>query len=212
MMLRLILLLANVIVALNKKVDALESFGWAARSLKFRADAYSAMAEISLQNQDWENASRYARNALDFNRFHMGARVVLTVAARASGNTVAAIRQIGGIRALDPLNHFAKMEQFLISKLEGDKQAVLNSHRSELNYQTYLELAILYFNLGRNDDAISVLELAPQHPLVDLWWSYLMDTKDPEKSGQYLARIADLSPSLVFPYRPETLKSTGVGD
>ncbi|MBK8505865.1 MAG: hypothetical protein IPL46_28945 [Saprospiraceae bacterium] len=153
----------NCYMALNMKVDALESFGWAARSLKFRADAYSAMAEISLQKQDWENASRYARNSLDFNRFHMGARVVLTIAARASGNTVAAISQIGAIRALDPLNHFAKMEQFLISKLEGDKQAVLNSHRSELNYQTYLELAILYFNLGRNDDALAVLELAPQH-------------------------------------------------
>ncbi|MBK8505864.1 MAG: hypothetical protein IPL46_28940 [Saprospiraceae bacterium] len=30
--------------------------------------------------------------------------------------------------------------------------------------------------------------------------------KDPEKPAQYLDRLADLSPNLVFPYRPETLK------
>ncbi len=196
----------KIYTALDQKINALECFGWAARSLKYRADAYAAMAEIHLKNNELENATRYARNALDFNRFHFGARIVLTVASRVSGNTVAAIRQISGIRALDPLNHFAKMEQFLISKLEGDKQAFLDSHRSELTYQTFLELAILYYNLGRNEDAVAVLDLAPQHALIDLWWSYLMQEKDPEHSAQYLSEVTDLSSEMVFPYRPETIK------
>lgn len=199
-------LAGNIYRALEKDIDALECYGWAARSLKYRADAYAAMAEIQLKNGAAEEASRYARNALDFNRFHIVARMVLIAAARISGNTVAAIRQIGGLRALDPLNHFAKMEQYLISKLDGDKQAVLESHRSELPHQTYLELAIRYFTLGLKEDAIAVLELAPQHPLIDLWWSYLMNDKDERKSAAYLQAISDQPAELVFPYRAETLK------
>lgn len=187
--------------AIDDKVNALECFGWAARSLQFRADANAAMAEIFLRHNNLDNAARHARQALDYNRFHMGARTVLTIASRLSKNNIAAVQQISAIRSIDPLNHFAKMEQFLISKSEGDKKAFIESQRSELAYQTYLELAIQYVNLGRDEDALAVLELAPQHPLVDLWWSYLKDDTE-----QYLTGVIEQPADLVFPYRVETLK------
>lgn len=187
--------------AMDDRINALECFGWAARSLQFRGDANAAMAEIFFKDNDLENASRHARHALDYNRFHIGARQILAAAARLTGKNVAAVHQISAIRAIDPLNHFAKMEQYLISRSEGDKQAFLNSHRSELAYQTYLELAIIYEKLGRTEEAIAVLELAPRHPLIDLWWSYLK--KD---AGAYLPQVDELPAEFVFPYRMETLK------
>ncbi|MCB0688845.1 MAG: DUF5107 domain-containing protein, partial [Saprospiraceae bacterium] len=188
--------------ALDDRINALECFGWAARSLQYRADAYACMGEIFLKNNELDNASRYARNALDYNRFHMQARVVSTIASRLSGNQMAAIRQISAIRAIDPLNHFAKMEQYLISKMQGDKDAYLESNRREFRYQTFLELAINYYNLGRNDDALQVLKLAPEHPMVNLWLAYLGDNPD-----HNLMKIADAPAAFVFPYRVETLKA-----
>ena len=192
--------------AQGNSLDALECFGWAARSLKFRSDAYVAMAEIYMAEKDLDQATKYARNALDYNRYHIGARTLLAMIARLTSNVSAAISQISAIRAIDPLNHFAKMEQYLISKHEGDKKAFIESHKSELTYQTFLELAIAYHKVGRDVDAIAVLDLAPQHPLVDLWWSYLSFNQDSTLALDYLIDQQNLSPDLVFPYRAETLE------
>ncbi|NND31394.1 MAG: hypothetical protein HKN76_02300, partial [Saprospiraceae bacterium] len=77
---------------------------------------------------------------------------------------------------------------------------------SELAYQTYLELAIDYYKIGRRDDAVAVLDLAPQHPIVDVWWSFLKFSQDSTIALEYVLNQEDLSPDLVFPYRLETLK------
>ncbi|MDH3648437.1 MAG: DUF5107 domain-containing protein [Saprospiraceae bacterium] len=185
--------------------DALECYGWAARSTMYRADAYARIANIYLRRLAYDQAQRYARNALDFNRFHLGARQILAVLARARGNTISAVQQLATMLTIDPLNHFAHFEQFLISPSEAMRDKVQKSHRSEFPYQTYLELAISYYRMGRGEDALVVLDLAPQHPLVDLWWSYVQrDTLDPTESN-YFTQLSSLPVERVFPYRTETL-------
>jgi hypothetical protein len=131
--------------------------------------------------------------------------MVLTIAARLSGNVSAAVAQISTLRAIDLLNHFAKMEQYLISKHEGDKQAFLASHQSEIKYQTFLELAIAYNNLGRKEEALSVLALAPSQPLIYLWQAYVTRDIDASNSDKYLKVASELPAEQVFPYRTETL-------
>jgi tetratricopeptide (TPR) repeat protein len=70
-----------------------------------------------------------------------------------------------------------------------------------LAYQTYLELAIDYFNKGEKTASIKVLEAAPSHAIIDLWWCYIQQ----DTGSKYLKEIGVKSPELVFPYRRETL-------
>ncbi len=197
---------AAIYRGLGDHLNALECLGWAARSLAFKADAYAQMAEIYFIQDRYAQANRYARNALDFNRFHMGARQLLALIGRVTGNAYAAARQRDAIRTLDPLNHFVFMEGFLTSGAEADKKAVAASHRSELSYQTMLELALYYHAVGRDQDALEVLHLAPEHPLIDLWIAYLIKDTPGGDAQDYLAKVETASPDLIFPYRQETFK------
>ncbi len=195
----------KIYTALHKNTDALECFGWAAHSLKYRADAYCAMGELYLKSGNISLANKYARNALDFNRFHIGARYVLTIASRLNQNDMAAIRQIATIRGIDPLNHFAKMEQFLLTSHQGDKNAFLSSHRNELKYQTFLELASVYLRLGQDSAALEVLQLAPEHALISLWMAALQKDLKGAYQQDHFNKFIDAPPHFVFPYRIETL-------
>ncbi len=186
-------------------LDALEAYGWAARSLQFRADGYARMSEVYLKIGELQNAVNYARNALDFNRFHIGARSVLTIASRISGNQMAAVRQIETLMAIDPLNHLGGMEQFLLSRSPEDSLAAVGSHRSELAYQTFLELTMHYLRLERRDEALKVLEMAPDHPLINLWMSYLHSDHHPSISQRMLNKAVMEAPDWVFPYRRESV-------
>ncbi len=191
--------------ALGDHLNALECLGWAARSLAFRAESYANIAEIYLAEKDLAKASQYARNALDYNRFHFRARQVLAVVARLRKNQMSVLRQHEALSTIDPLNHFVPMERYFFSKEETDKKAAVNSHRSELPFQTMIELAANYYRLGLFEDALEVLDLAPQNALVDLWWIYLSKKLGHEEYITYLADLSSLDPTFIFPFRRETL-------
>ena len=68
-------------------------------------------------------------------------------------------------------------------------------------YQTYLELCMIYYDLGQKDDALEVLDKAPAHPLITIWKAYLKD------DASLLNEVAAASPAFVFPYRTETVSA-----
>lgn len=180
-------------------INALETLGWAARAMEFRSAAYAQMAGIELQRHDLAMAEHYANQSLDYNRFNFNALHVLAIIYRLSGETESAVRTIETILALDPLDHFAGFERFRIHPSSENLSIFKSGIKNEFQYQTYLELAIGYFDLGLTVDALAVLENAPQHPLVSLWKAYLYS--DPSK----LNSVIEQSPALVFPYRNETI-------
>ena len=184
-------------------LNAKESLGWAARSMTHRSAAYAQIAEIALIEEDLQRALSYSDKSLDFNRYNLNALSVQAVVMRLMGNNVKANEILDRITEIDPLNHFAFFEQHLLSQSEESLKAFKERHRSELPYQTYLELALSYHHLGRNDEAIDVLDKAPQHPVIDLWWTYLKK----DASSPYFKGIENLSPEFVFPFRRETLKA-----
>ena len=190
---------------LGQEVDALEAYGWAARSMEYRSSGYALMAEIYLKKGEIQDAVNYARNAIDYNRFHVGARNVLTIAARMVGNVAAADRQIQTLLAIDPLNHFGIMEQYLLGKAPEDSLAVLAAHRSEMPYQTFLELALTYHKVGRDKDALKVLQMAPSHPMIVLWKAFLLRGQSVSASNRHLQDVQNMDAAFVFPYRPESL-------
>jgi predicted Zn-dependent protease len=180
-------------------INALETLGWAARSMEFRTAAYSQMAEIELQLENPELAEQYANQSLDFNRYNFNALKVLAILYRQKGENELANKVLANISAIDPLNHFADFERFLLHTSPENLTMFKTGIRNEFPYQTFLELAIDYQNLGQTKDALLVLENAPAHSLIVLWKAFLKG--DPTM----LDEIIKTSPAFVFPYRIETV-------
>ena len=203
-------LAGNLYLALGRRADALDSFGWASRSVAFRAAARVRLAELALEAGDMAEARRHAGLALDHDRLSIPAREVLAIAARLEGDETGASQVLAGLLELDPLNHFALAERYLAGRGEGSDAAeaatgpeavrLSASMRSEYPDQTLLELAVGYANRGRPGDAVHLLELADEvggGPVAAAWLAYLAG--DAERLG------AGVDPDFAFPYRPETL-------
>ncbi|MGW8282905.1 MAG: DUF5107 domain-containing protein, partial [Gemmatimonadota bacterium] len=199
--------LAGVLyVGLNRAADARDAFGWAARSVAYRSAAYVQLSRLMILSGNWSEAERYARLAIDYDRTSVPAWSALAVIGRRNGNRALAVEAIGELLALDPLNHFARAEQYLSGDKVSDpgtggkEVALSRSLGGEYPDQSLLELAVGYVNLGLRDDARAILALpiGPSPGAVHTAWAaYLAD--DPDLLG------GDLDPAFAFPYRPETL-------
>ena len=186
-------------LALGNTTDALESFGWAARSPEYRSAAYAQMAAIEMRLNDRLLTEHYANQALDFGRYNFNALQVLAALYRKNGEKNKAEEILKTILSADQLSHFADFEYYLLNPT-ADNLAKFNSTiTNELPYQTYLELATIYYAMGLNDDAFTVLDKAPPHPLVTIWKAYLKNDKS------MLDQAAEASSAFVFPYRAEDI-------
>jgi tetratricopeptide (TPR) repeat protein len=184
--------------AVGNQVDAMERLGWASRSPEYRSAAYVQMAGIQLQLHELTLATHYANQALSYNRFSFNALEILVIIYRQQEKVNLADSVIKTINALDPLNHFADYERYLLNPI-AENDSLFKSHiTNELPYQAFLELAIGYYNLGLKEEACRVLEKAPGNPLVALWKAFLND--DP----RMLEEVTGESPAFVFPFRTET--------
>ena len=203
-------LAGNLYLALGRRADALDSFGWASRSIGFRAAARVRLAELALDAGDMAEARRHAGLALDHDRVSIPAREVLAIAARLEGDETGASRVLAELLELDPLNHFALAERYLAARGEGSDAAqdaggpeaarLAASMRSEYPEQTLLELAVGYANRGLPGDAARLLALADEvggGSVAAAWRAFLTDDTERLRAG------AD--PAFAFPYRPETL-------
>ena len=203
-------LAGNLYHALGRRADAFDSFGWAARSVAFRAAARVRLAELALDGRDLAEARRHATLALDHDRGSIPAREVLAIASRLARDETGAARVLAELLELDPLNHFVLAERYLAARAGGseDQEAaaaaaaarLVASMRSEYPGQTLLELAVSYANRGLPGDAARLLELADEAgggPVAAAWHAFLVD--DADMLG------AEVDPDLAFPYRAETL-------
>ena len=179
-------------------INAIEALGWSARSMEYRSTAYAQMAGIELQLLNNELAEHYANQSLDFNKDNFNAMQVLAVIYRKSGRTAQADANIDLMSKLDPLNHFADFERYLLHPAAENLSRITATIKNELPYQTFLELALNYYGMGLKEEALQVLDKSPAHPLVTVWKAYLKN--DPS----LLNEVASQSPAYVFPYRTET--------
>ena len=149
-------LAGNLHRALGRVADARDAFGWAARSVAYRAAAYIQLAEIMTGAREWEEARRYAELALDFDRNSVPALQLLAINGRATGDDAAARRALARLLEIDPLHHFVRAEWWLGG---GDAAPLVAALRSEYPGQTLLELAVDYAGRGMTEDAVAVLGL-----------------------------------------------------
>jgi len=181
--------------AINRRLglfaDALDGFSWASRSLDYRSAAYTEMAEIFFLKKDFWRAKEYLNRALAAESYNLAAREIGLIMRRQEGQKEAAAKEISDILSLEPLNHLARFEAYKLNPSEATKQAFISAITNELPHETYLELAFRYKQLGLDDEAVTLLELAPPHPLVDLTMAYWLQGKDEKKSLFFLQRALE---------------------
>lgn len=194
--------------ALGKIVDAKDGFDVAAQSVEYRSAAYTELASIyftdAAKEAQMERAENYAQKALDFNQQNIEALQLLAVLHRVEGNRAQAASALSRIRALDPLSHFVRFEQYLAQPSLANQQAFTRLIRNEMPQETYLEMALWYIKQNRLDEAISLLNLAPVTPELQYWLGYLAEQRK-QSSQAYLQKALSLSPLMQFPFRPESL-------
>ena len=193
-------LAGNLYRALGMQADARDAFGWAARSVAFRASAYVQLAEVMAGAGEWDEAQRYASLAIESDRYSVPAWQLLAVAGRRTGEE--AERARSELLGIDPLHHFVLAERYLAEPTEDNRQALIGSMRSEYPGQSLLELVVGYANLGLEDDALTLLELADEvggGPVATAWRAHL------QGDGSGLAAPSGDDLAFVFPFRTETL-------
>ena len=184
---------------------ALEAFSVSARTMEYRSGSYVRMAGIKMLYQDFQGAANYARKSLDYNSNNLMAYEFLASCYRKINNPEAAKKILDQLVEIDPLNHFANFETYLWNPTADNLQIFKSAIRNELPQESYLELALQYVKVGLQDEAIKVLEQAPEYPTVYYWLAYLTKDNSKSKSREYLNKAVTHSPFLVFPFRLESI-------
>lgn len=189
---------------LGNTTQALEAYGWAARSMRYRSGDYASMAEIYIKKGNHARALEFANRSVDFNNQNINAYKVLAISHRKQQNSEEAQAALNRILELDPLNHFARFEQYQLEQSDSRLNEFTSLIRGELPHETYLELAIYYANQGFEQEAVEVLTQAPSTPMVNYWLAFLHRNTD-QDSSQYLDQAIAESPHLIFPFRLESI-------
>ncbi len=184
-------------MAQNDWINAKEHLGWAARSSAYRSSANTLLAQIHLIEKKYSDAKYYNDIALKFNCENINALSQKAILYRIMGDRDKALKTIGEVEAIDPLNHLVVYERFLLGL--NNAVAMTKAHRSEFPYQTFLELALFYHNRNLDVYAIKILEMGPKPLLNKLWLAYLNQDK------AALNTLEKESIAFVFPYRKESL-------
>ena len=179
---------------------AKSGFSIAMSSVGYRSAAAAEIARIFLREGDYSKALEYAEKAMRFNQGNLDAMETIVIAYRKTGEADIARLVLEQMARLDETSHFVRFESYLINPAEETLETFNYYIRNELPYQSYLDLAVRYYNLGCNDEALKVLKLAPKQPLVGLWLAFLED-ENMEDQVEYLLAS---DPLFVFPYRVET--------
>jgi lipopolysaccharide biosynthesis regulator YciM len=185
---------------LKNFTDAKDGFDIASQDVGYRSAAFSRLAKLYLVQKDNDKAIAYAQKSLLYNTINLESMQVLAVAYRYQNNSEKAKPLLEKMLDVDPLNHFALMEQSLWQNDDNSKEIFINSIKSEIPEQQFLELAAWYFTAADTLTALKVLQGSPQTSEVLYWLSYLK--KDPSLAAKALQNQDVL---FLPPFREETL-------
>ncbi|WP_289007260.1 DUF5107 domain-containing protein [uncultured Parabacteroides sp.] len=196
-------------MALGNHTDAKDGFSVASYSPGVRSAAYEKLAEMYLMDRNWAKAEHYALRSKEFNQMNLSADHVLMVVYRKTNQPEKAKALIDPLLEDLPLYHAARFEQLYQGEGSGhpidDLQSLI---RNELPFETYMELAEWYESVGCTEEALSLLSCAGNYPIALYKQAYLLHQagNDDESRGM-LQRAGTLSPAMVFPFRPSSLKA-----
>ncbi len=188
-------------LALGNYADAREAASVMSLSPGHRALALATEARADLVRKKYVSAIRLAEKAREFAGPAPEPLRILACAHRAAGHEDEAKKIVEIMKQINPLDHFADAELFLLGR---PMPRGLPNLQTELPKETYLELAAWYCTAGREADATAVLELSASQqgrPHVEtlIWLAWL------KRDEKLLERAKSYSPTFVFPFRLEAL-------
>ncbi|KAF5043252.1 hypothetical protein DSECCO2_504140 [anaerobic digester metagenome] len=189
----------------SRMADAKDGFSVASYSPAYRSAAYGMLAKCFLKEKDWKKSLHYASLALETNPRNPDAILARLIGLRYS-DLQAEVKDFG-TKILEemPLNHPVRFELALMS---GDMDSFRRLVRSELPWETYIEIALWYYSAGLWDEALQLLSFAKSNPIALYWSAYINHLMGKEEEGEKLLNMAiSASPEGVFPFRPATLKA-----
>lgn len=184
-------------VQLGNHTDAKDGFELATLSPEYRAAAYVQLSKLWLQEGNTDRALLYAKQSTENYRLNMDGWQLQALICRLTNKPSEANAIIQTLLALDPLNHFARFEQYLWQPGQETKAKFTGNIRNELPAETYLELGTWYFNAGRKHDAATIFAMSPPSMEAWYWLSYLQNKP---------VDFTKTDPALSFPFRAETAK------
>lgn len=189
---------------LNKIYDAQDGFEVAAITPQYRSAAYTELGKIKIRQKDYQLSFEYADKSLVNNSQSISALQLQYVSSRLLGNRNHQEEIKTRILALDPMNHFIRFEAYWQNKSDVNKANFTGLIRDELPQQTYLDLAIWYYNLNLTEEAKEVLEGCPQKDNEIEYWLAFFHRND-NNAAKYLLKANNGDAYLVFPFRSETV-------
>lgn len=203
---------ANIIYATiaerkGKLYQAKDAYGIAMRSNKYYDFCLNKLALLSLRDNDYCIARQYLDIASDKGINNSQIKRTKLVWARKTVSDSLFNEFYSDIISIDPLNHFARFENYLMHPSDSLQDEFIHHINNEFKYQTILEIAAWYINYEMFLEARNLLELSAHNPLVLLYLSYVHDIMGNEKvSSGLLEELARAETQFVFPYRYETGK------
>lgn len=185
--------------AVGNPGQAMEAFSIATKDPGLRAGAYQQMAEIAMAAGDLTTGQLYLNKSREAQPQLLPTLQSQALFHRKSGKPAEAARSLEELLTLDPLNHFARFEQWKLNPSQVNQAAFQTAIRNELPHETYLELAMTYLCTGHTQEAIEVLSMAPPQPMVYYTLGYLTG------EDRYIHQADSMDPALVFPHRRESL-------
>lgn len=175
--------------------DAMDGLSIATLSAEYRSAAYTELSRLWLKEKNFEKALGFAGRAEDYNKYNIEALQLQAVIYRYMNDPAKESDILKTILSFDPLNHFAGFEKYLINQGEESRKQFVSLISNELPQETFIELAVWYYNSGCPAEAEKVFSLSPQNAETTYWLSFLQN-KTVNCSG--------IKPAFVFPFRSET--------
>ncbi len=196
-------------LALGDTISAIDGFSIASADISQRSAAYNSLASIYICKGDFQRAYAYAEKSLQFNQLSNEASQLKILTLRKMRAHEQANKEIMRLETNDPLNHFARFERYLSDPSDYNLQQIRKYISNEFPCETYLEYALWYYKHNQVEDALCVLNCAPEDkPIILCWKGYLSHLLGRNKhASDELKKALKISPNLVFPFRPETLKA-----
>jgi len=196
---------------LDREKDAYSLFYRASWDYSFQSPARYQLALIDSRRNNYNRAINHLRHAFSTNTRSIDILSLKISMYRMNRDTEKALKIIESLLELDPLNHRAYYERYLVA---GNRQTRQDFTVLMRNYhENYLELAVDYGNAGLYDDAINLLDLyrdLPEQSIKDYpvvyylmgYYNHLSGNTD--QARKYFIRASGTDHSYSFPFRFES--------
>ena len=197
--------LGLILKAQQKWEPAIDTLYRAAWDYEYASAAYYQLAQISSKLGNDVRALEEVTMAINYNGMNVDAKNLKTTLLRKAGKKAEAIALAKEVVKFDPLNYYATNELVLL----GSKPVSELSKLLRGVAESYLELALYYYNNGFVKDAKNIFtasEAITPYPTVEYWLGYIADAEgNADLARDWFKKAESKDIDYVFPFRLETI-------